>query len=131
MSKAQILDHVWQYDFGGDGGVVETYIGYLRRKIDNVEPALIHTIRGVGYTLRENGRCRCAAACSQAWRSSPFVLVGAGGDHHPHDARRTSSTASTTQLCVGRQPLTPGWSAPARVRGSDANVLRRRASRTA
>jgi two-component system OmpR family response regulator len=53
MSKAQILDHVWQYDFGGDGGVVETYIGYLRRKLDNAEPRLIHTIRGVGYTLRE------------------------------------------------------------------------------
>ena len=52
LSKAQILDHVWQYDFGGDGGVVETYIGYLRRKLDNVEPRLIHTIRGVGYTLR-------------------------------------------------------------------------------
>jgi two-component system OmpR family response regulator len=54
LSKAQILDHVWQYDFGGDGGVVETYIGYLRRKIDNVEPRLIHTIRGVGYALRES-----------------------------------------------------------------------------
>ena len=52
LSKPQILDHVWQYDFGGDGGVVETYIGYLRRKVDNVEPRLIHTIRGVGYTLR-------------------------------------------------------------------------------
>jgi two-component system, OmpR family, response regulator len=52
LSKAQILDHVWQYDFGGDGGVVETYIGYLRRKVDDVEPKLLHTIRGVGYTLR-------------------------------------------------------------------------------
>lgn len=52
LSKAQILDHVWQYDFGGDGGVVETYIGYLRRKVDTVEPRLIHTIRGVGYVLR-------------------------------------------------------------------------------
>ncbi|MEZ5408600.1 MAG: response regulator transcription factor [Acidimicrobiales bacterium] len=52
MSKAQILDHVWDYDFGGDGGVVETYVGYLRRKVDNVEPKLIQTIRGVGYTLR-------------------------------------------------------------------------------
>ena len=40
VSKAQILDHVWQYDFGGDGGVVETYIGYLRRKVDNVDPRL-------------------------------------------------------------------------------------------
>ena len=52
VSKAQILDHVWQYDFGGDGGVVETYIGYVRRKVDNVEPRLIHTVRGVGYTMR-------------------------------------------------------------------------------
>ena len=53
LSKAQILDHVWKYDFGGDGGVVETYIGYLRKKVDDVEPKLIHTIRGVGYTLRQ------------------------------------------------------------------------------
>jgi two-component system OmpR family response regulator len=53
VSKAQILDHVWDYDFGGDGGVVETYIGYLRRKLDNGDPRLIHTIRSVGYTLRE------------------------------------------------------------------------------
>ncbi len=53
LSKAQILDHVWKYDFGGDGGVVETYIGYLRKKVDHVEPKLIHTIRGVGYTLRQ------------------------------------------------------------------------------
>jgi two-component system OmpR family response regulator len=52
VSNAQILDHVWDYDFGGDGGVVETYIGYLRRKLDTGEPRLIHTIRGVGYTLR-------------------------------------------------------------------------------
>jgi two-component system OmpR family response regulator len=53
LSKSQILDHVWQYDFGGDGGIVETYIGYLRRKIDDVDTKLIHTIRGVGYTIRE------------------------------------------------------------------------------
>jgi two-component system OmpR family response regulator len=53
VSKAQILDRVWHYDFGGDGGVVETYIGYLRRKVDTSEPRLIHTIRGVGYTLGE------------------------------------------------------------------------------
>ena len=53
VSKSQILDHVWHYDFGGDGGVVETYIGYLRRKVDACEPRLIHTIRGVGYVLRE------------------------------------------------------------------------------
>jgi two-component system OmpR family response regulator len=52
LSKAQILDHVWQYDFGGDGSVVETYISYLRKKVDRVEPALIHTVRGFGYVLR-------------------------------------------------------------------------------
>jgi two-component system OmpR family response regulator len=52
LSKAQILDHVWEYDFDGDGGVVETYIGYLRRKLDTTEPKLIHTIRGAGYTIR-------------------------------------------------------------------------------
>jgi two-component system, OmpR family, response regulator len=53
LSKPQILDHVWQYDFGGDGGVVETYIGYLRKKVDRVEPRLIQTVRGFGYALRE------------------------------------------------------------------------------
>ena len=53
LSKAQILDHVWDYDFGGDGGVVETYIGYLRKKVDRVDPRLIHTVRGFGYALRE------------------------------------------------------------------------------
>ncbi|MFC0865436.1 response regulator transcription factor [Sphaerimonospora cavernae] len=52
LSKAQILDHVWHYDFGGDANVVESYVSYLRRKIDRVEPKLIHTIRGVGYVLR-------------------------------------------------------------------------------
>ncbi|MBA3368228.1 MAG: response regulator transcription factor [Geodermatophilaceae bacterium] len=55
LSKAQILDRVWNYDFGGDGGIVETYIGYLRRKVDAMEPKLIHTVRGVGYTLRTAG----------------------------------------------------------------------------
>jgi two-component system OmpR family response regulator len=52
VSKAQILDHVWQYDFRGDAGIVETYISYLRKKIDTFEPHLIHTVRGVGYRLR-------------------------------------------------------------------------------
>jgi len=52
VSKSQILDHVWQYDFRGDAGIVETYISYLRKKIDIYEPALIHTVRGVGYRMR-------------------------------------------------------------------------------
>jgi two-component system, OmpR family, response regulator len=52
VSKAQILDRVWHYDFAGDGKIVESYISYLRRKVDVSEPTLIHTVRGVGYSLR-------------------------------------------------------------------------------
>ncbi|MCW2501036.1 MAG: Two component signal transduction transcriptional regulator, winged helix family [Frankiales bacterium] len=52
LSKAQILDHVWNYDFGGEANVVESYVSYLRRKVDTTEPRLLHTLRGVGYVLR-------------------------------------------------------------------------------
>jgi two-component system OmpR family response regulator len=52
LSKAQILDHVWNYDFGGEANVVESYVSYLRRKLDTTEPRLLHTVRGVGYVLR-------------------------------------------------------------------------------
>jgi two-component system, OmpR family, response regulator len=52
LSKGQILDHVWSYDFRGDDSIVESYISYLRRKVDASEPRLIHTLRGVGYVLR-------------------------------------------------------------------------------
>ncbi len=52
LSKTQILDHVWSYDFGGNDNVVETYVSYLRRKVDRHGPPLIHTVRGVGYVLR-------------------------------------------------------------------------------
>ncbi|GLH97218.1 response regulator transcription factor [Phytohabitans aurantiacus] len=53
LSKAQILDHVWNYDFRGDDNIVESYISYLRRKVDTQQPRLIHTLRGVGYVLRK------------------------------------------------------------------------------
>jgi two-component system OmpR family response regulator len=52
LTRAQLLDHVWDYDFGGDARVLETYISYLRRKLDANGPSLIHTVRGVGYALR-------------------------------------------------------------------------------
>lgn len=52
VSKAQILDHVWEYDFDGNASVVENYISYLRKKIDDRDPKLIHTVRGFGYVLR-------------------------------------------------------------------------------
>ena len=56
LSKAQILDHVWHYDFGGEANVVESYVSYLRRKVDTTEPRLLHTLRGVGYVLRVPAR---------------------------------------------------------------------------
>jgi two-component system OmpR family response regulator len=56
LSRAQLLDHVWQYDFGGDARVLETYISYLRKKVDADRPRLIHTVRGVGYVLRPTRR---------------------------------------------------------------------------
>jgi two-component system OmpR family response regulator len=52
LTRGQLLDHVWSYDFGGDARVLETYISYLRKKIDAAGPPLIHTVRGVGYALR-------------------------------------------------------------------------------
>ncbi len=55
LSKEQIIDHVWHYDFGGNQNIVETYVRYLRKKLDALGPPLIHTIRLVGYVLREPG----------------------------------------------------------------------------
>ncbi len=55
LSKDQIIDHVWHYDFGGNQNIVETYVRYLRKKLDVLGPPLIHTIRLVGYVLREPG----------------------------------------------------------------------------
>jgi two-component system, OmpR family, response regulator len=52
LSRAQLLEHVWDYDFGGDARVLETYVSYLRRKLDEHGPPLIHTVRGVGYVMR-------------------------------------------------------------------------------
>jgi two-component system, OmpR family, response regulator len=52
LSKMQILDHVWDYDFRGDAGIVESYVSVLRRKIDRSEPHVLHTLRGVGYVMR-------------------------------------------------------------------------------
>jgi two-component system OmpR family response regulator len=52
VSKAQIIDHVWNYDFGGQNNVVELYISYLRKKIDAGRPPMIHTVRGVGYVIK-------------------------------------------------------------------------------
>jgi two-component system OmpR family response regulator len=55
LSKAQILDRVWNYDFGGQAHIVELYISYLRKKVDAGREPLIHTVRGVGYVLKPSG----------------------------------------------------------------------------
>jgi len=52
LTRAQLLDHVWSYDFAGDARVLETYMSYLRKKIDAGSMPLLHTVRGVGYSLR-------------------------------------------------------------------------------
>ncbi len=54
VTRAQILDHVWEYDFGGEATVVETYVSYLRKKLDPLGAPLIKTVRGVGYALRQD-----------------------------------------------------------------------------
>ena len=53
LTRAQLLEHVWDYDFNGDARVLETYVSYLRKKLDAHGPSLIHTVRGVGYALRQ------------------------------------------------------------------------------
>jgi two-component system, OmpR family, response regulator len=53
LTRSQLLEHVWEYDFGGDARVLETYVSYLRKKLDIYGPPLIHTVRGVGYALRQ------------------------------------------------------------------------------
>jgi two-component system OmpR family response regulator len=54
LSKAQIVDYVWEYDFDGNYGIVETYISYLRKKLDDADGTLIQTIRGIGYVIRQS-----------------------------------------------------------------------------
>jgi len=56
LSKDQILDYVWEYDFGGNAGIVETYIGYLRKKLSEAGGSRIETVRGFGYVLRNAGQ---------------------------------------------------------------------------
>ena len=55
VTRAQILDRVWEYDFDGESAIIESFISNLRKKVDAVEPKLIHTVRGVGYSIREPG----------------------------------------------------------------------------
>jgi two-component system OmpR family response regulator len=54
VTRAQILDSVWQYDFNGESSIIESFMSNLRKKVDTAEPKLIHTVRGVGYSIRDN-----------------------------------------------------------------------------
>ena len=91
LTRAQILDHVWEYDFGGDARVLETYISYLRKKLDRHGPSLIHTVRGVGYALRPppllmaSLRARLVAGAARRWR--PPASLCSGGSPTPSSAR--------------------------------------------
>ena len=92
LSKAQILDRVWSYDFGGQANVVELYISYLRKKIDAGREPMIHTVRGAGYVLkpapdrvarpRRSGPGACAPGCVAAVVVLlAVVCLVVGGDH--------------------------------------------------
>ncbi|PZS39491.1 MAG: two-component system response regulator, partial [Pseudonocardiales bacterium] len=87
LSKSQILDNVWHYDFGGDPSVVETYASYLRKKLDRLGPPLIHTQRGVGYSLRlpEHAAAHQAHQASQSWPSHPGAGQAARSPRQPGD----------------------------------------------
>ena len=78
LSKAQILDHVWEYDFGGDANVVETYISYLRKKIDQLGPPLIHTVRGRRLRAAALPRAERVSLRGPAarWRWSSLAAIG-------------------------------------------------------
>ncbi len=84
LSKRQILDHVWEHNPASDGNVVEPCVSYLRRKVDQGEPHLIHTIRGVGYARTQRWRawlcCPHCRACGgpRAWRGRLESGVGEG-----------------------------------------------------
>ena len=78
LSKAQILDHVWEYDFDGDANVVETYISYLRKKLDPHGPPLIHTVRGVGYSAAASPRPRTDVSLRARLTLGLVVLAAIG-----------------------------------------------------
>ena len=71
LTRAQLLESVWGWDYAGQSQIVETYVSYLRRKLDPLGPPLIHTQRGLGYTLRADGSHRAAAQGEQAGPGGP------------------------------------------------------------
>ena len=115
LSKSQILDQVWHYDFGGDANVVETYVSYVRKKIDRLGPPLLHTIRLVGYTLRETepGHLNVAAgAAPDRRRRRRTHRPGGGRPRHllvvcGRSSTTGSTSRSTTPTTSSSRPCTP------------------------
>ena len=136
LSKAQILDHVWDYDFRGESGIVESYISYLRRKIDTEGlPPLIHTKRGVGYVLRlplraDGGRPRTGLRRPVRWprrpttRGGPAAAAPRRRSWAPSSGRRWSSRASCHGVPHALRPHGPGRRRAA-VRGPPRRPARR------
>ncbi len=120
LSKAQILQNVWHYDFGGSRNVVETYVSYLRRKLDAAGPPLIRTVRQVGYMLEAEQvvptASRCARASSSAWSS-----WRASGS--------SPRTSSPTPRCAASSSRAPTTSSTPRIRRPRARSMARRPRR--
>ena len=92
LSKAQILDRVWKYDFQGQSNIVELYIGYLRKKVDAVEPKLIHTVRGAGYVIKAP---RSVIGAALPVTSTASTARSRAPPVDPADRGRASSTAGS------------------------------------
>ena len=108
LTRAQLLDHVWDYDFGGDGRVLETYISYLRKKLDAHGPPLIHTVRGVGYALQAPRALMALAARAPAARAagrSPAAGLVAARAPSPTPSSARSCYARVDQQVRGAAPL--------------------------
>jgi len=94
LTRAQLLENVWGWDYAGESQIVETYVSYLRRKLDPLGPSLIHTQRGVGYSLRlpEHAAAHRAHQASQTWQQEPRPGAAAPSPGTPqHDAERPST----------------------------------------
>ena len=118
LTRAQLLEHVWEYDFGGDARVLETYVSYLRKKLDAHGPPLIHTVRGVGYALRAAAR-RDGARCGPGSSAGLLALAA----RRAARARRRSRTPSSARSSRARRPA---GARGARRRGRRARAARLR-----
>jgi len=86
LTRAQLLENVWGWDYAGESQIVETYVSYLRRKLDPLGPPLIHTQRGVGYSLRlpEQAAAHRAHQASQTWQPEPLANADGPQAASPH-----------------------------------------------